>query len=257
MAASKSSIQRSTSSAAIANLAQVGTPIYVKLVMAFRKRIESGEWAVDQQIPSLDDLARDEGVARATIRHAIGFLEAEGLIGRYRGRGTFVLRRPQSEVFYDIPTSWDTLVNHVPDIQIEWLNSSAVVQPRSVAHHGGVLSSAGYQHLRRLQKHNHIPYFVGDSYVERGLFRAIGKKAFNSPVPMQLIQNRAGERIKRVEQTIQASSADFEVAQLLEIPVNSAIMVVMRSVFDTDDVLLYESQGLFRSDFVRVRMRLK
>lgn len=257
MKASKPSTSKSSASAAIANLAQVGTPIYVKLVMTFRKRIESGEWAVDQQIPSLDELARDEGVARATIRHAIGFLEAEGLIGRYRGRGTFVLRRPHSEVFYDIPTSWDTLVNHVPDIQIEWLKSNAVVQPTSIAHHGGLLSPEGYQHLKRLQKHNHIPYFVGDSYVERAIFRDLGKKAFNSPVPMQLIQNHSGERIKRVEQTILAGSADFDVAQLLEVPVNSAIMLVMRSVFDTDDVLLYESQGLFRSDFVRVRMRLK
>lgn len=257
MTTSRSGASRNGSAAAIANLAQVGTPIYVKLVMTFRKRIESGEWAVDQQIPSLDDLARDEGVARATVRHAIGFLEAEGLIGRYRGRGTFVLRRPQSEVFYDVPTSWDTLVNHVPDIQIEWLESSAVVQPTSIAHHGGVLSGEGYQHLRRLQRHNHIPYFVGDSYVERRVFQAIGKKGFSSPVPMQLIQNTAGDRIHRVEQTIQAGSADFEVAHLLEVPVNAPIMLVMRSVFDQDDVLLYESQGQFRSDFVRVRMRLK
>lgn len=248
---------RNSSSAAIANLAQVGTPIYVKLVMTFRKRIESGEWAVDQQIPSLDDLARDEGVARATIRHAIGFLEAEGLIGRYRGRGTFVLRRPQSEVFYDIPTDWDTLVNHVPDIQMEWLKSSTVVQPTSIAHHGGNLSAEGYQHLRRLQKHNHIPYFVGDSYVEQTIFRDIGKKGFSSPVPMKLLSDHAGDRISRVEQTIQAGSADFEVAHLLEVPVNSPIMLVMRSVFDQDDVLLYESRGQFRSDFVRVRMRIK
>ncbi|GAA0518410.1 GntR family transcriptional regulator [Pigmentiphaga sp. GD03639] len=248
---------RTTPSTAIANLAQVGTPIYVKLVMSFRKRIETGEWAVDQQIPSLDELAREEGVARATIRHAIGFLESEGLIGRYRGRGTFVLRRPQSGVFYDIPTSWDTLVNHVPDIQIEWLESSTVMRPQSINHHGGSLSSDGYQHLRRLQKHNQIPYFVGDSYVERTIFRAIGKRAFNSPVPMQLIQNHAGDRIGRAEQTIQASNADFEVAQLLDVPVNTAIMVVTRSVFDKDEVLVYESQGLFRSDFVRVHMRLK
>ena len=73
-------------------------PIYVQLVTLFHRRIESGEWPVGQQVPTLDDLTAEFGVARATIRYAIGFLEREGLIGRYRGRGTFVLKKPDIEI---------------------------------------------------------------------------------------------------------------------------------------------------------------
>ena len=72
-------------------------PIYVQLVTLFHRRIKSGEWPVGQQVPTLDDLTAEFGVARATIRYAIGFLEREGLIGRYRGRGTFVLKQPDIE----------------------------------------------------------------------------------------------------------------------------------------------------------------
>ena len=67
----------------------VPVPIYAQLVTLFRRRIESGEWPVHHQMPTLESLVEELGVARATIRHAIGFLEREGLVGRYRGRGTF------------------------------------------------------------------------------------------------------------------------------------------------------------------------
>ena len=83
-------------------------PIYVQLVTLFHRRIKSGEWPVGQQVPTLDDLTAEFGVARATIRYAIGFLEREGLIGRYRGRGTFVLKQPDIEIWHEIPTTSST-----------------------------------------------------------------------------------------------------------------------------------------------------
>ena len=48
----------------------------------------------DFAVPTLEALCADFEVARVTVRTAIGMLEAEGLIGRYRGRGTFVLQKP-------------------------------------------------------------------------------------------------------------------------------------------------------------------
>jgi DNA-binding GntR family transcriptional regulator len=74
-----------------------GTPIYVQLAGLFRRRIESGEWPVGSRIPTLDALALEFGVARATIRQTTGLLRQEGLVARYRGRGTIVRRRPQRE----------------------------------------------------------------------------------------------------------------------------------------------------------------
>jgi predicted transcriptional regulator len=57
---------------------------YIQLTTLFRRRIESGQWPVDQQIPTVEALALECGVARATIRQALGVLEDEKLIERYR-----------------------------------------------------------------------------------------------------------------------------------------------------------------------------
>ncbi|MBU7573294.1 MAG: GntR family transcriptional regulator [Hydrogenophaga sp.] len=245
------------SSRPLTSALDIGTATYVKLLMRFRRRIESGEWPVDGQIPSLEALVEETGVARATVRHALSFLESEGLIGRYRGRGTFVLRRPVSEVFYDIPTDWHTLVDQTPQIDIEWLATATVNDAIPVSHPGGTLAPGGYQYFRRLQRHNQIPYFLGISYLEQGLFKKTGKKPFNTPAPMRVLQKHAGDRLGRAEQTITATTADPEISTLLQLAIHAPVMVVSRTVFDVDQVVIYESTGIFRADFVRVRNVLR
>ncbi|HEY9281192.1 MAG TPA: GntR family transcriptional regulator, partial [Eoetvoesiella sp.] len=57
---------------------------YVQLASLFRRRVESGQWPVGEQIPTVDDLSEECNVARATVRQALNLLEAENLIARYR-----------------------------------------------------------------------------------------------------------------------------------------------------------------------------
>lgn len=60
------------------------------IASALRKRISSGEWAELGRMPPERDLASEFGVARNTIRRAVGLLEEEGTVVRQSGRGTFL-----------------------------------------------------------------------------------------------------------------------------------------------------------------------
>jgi len=246
---------RRPSAPALATSGQLPTPIYVQLVTLFRRRIETGEWKIGHQIPSLDELAAELGVARATVRHAIGFLESEGLIGRYRGRGTFVLSTPKSEIWHDIPTDWSASVDQTSDIKMEWLECRAARQLPTPSHPGGKLAPA-YQFMRRLHRRNGIPYLVGTTYVERSLFDRVGKKGFND-APFRVLQRVVDDQIGSAEQTIIVGTADLEIANHLDVPINSPIVILTRSVFDKNGVLIYESTGHHRGDLVRVRMKLR
>src|SRR3546814_18407821 len=48
---------------------------YIQLATLFRRRIESGQWPLGSQIPTVDRLADECGVARATIRQALDLLQ--------------------------------------------------------------------------------------------------------------------------------------------------------------------------------------
>ena len=63
-------------------------PLHFQVESLLRKRLETGEWGKGMQLPSIDQLVTEYGVARVTVRDAMAQLEAEGLIRRYQGRGT-------------------------------------------------------------------------------------------------------------------------------------------------------------------------
>ena len=58
-----------------------------------RGRIERGAWRPGDQLPPHLELAAEFGVAPMTVRQVLARLEAEGVISRQRGRGTFVRDR--------------------------------------------------------------------------------------------------------------------------------------------------------------------
>ena len=58
---------------------------------ALKKRIEAGEWLEQGRIPPERDLASEFGVARNTVRRAVGLLQESGAVSRQVGRGTFLV----------------------------------------------------------------------------------------------------------------------------------------------------------------------
>jgi GntR family transcriptional regulator len=65
-------------------------PLYLQLRDALAGRIANGEWKPNSAIPNESDLAREFGVSAGTMRKALDLMEAERLLTRRQGRGTFV-----------------------------------------------------------------------------------------------------------------------------------------------------------------------
>lgn len=226
-------------------------PMYAQLFTLFRQRIEQGVWEVGAQIPSLEELTQEFEVARGTVRQAIGLLESEGLVARYRGKGTFVLERPKSNVWYRIPLDWNAFMQGTPDIEFEVLETLADQLPANPFHELGTLDGPYYFMRRRLLR-NHIPYAIGSTYIQAGIYEALGREAFEKPVPLRLLNDYLPNGIAKAEQTIRAGVADLETARLLGLATGSPIMISARSVIDHQERLVYESIGVFRGDLVEV-----
>jgi DNA-binding FadR family transcriptional regulator len=65
--------------------------IALDLANDLRRRIGAGDWRSAGRLPPERELAERFGIARNTVRHAISLLEAEGVVSRQIGRGTFIL----------------------------------------------------------------------------------------------------------------------------------------------------------------------
>jgi GntR family transcriptional regulator len=73
-------------------------PMYTQLADILREMITSGELEPRSPLPSESYLQQEHGIARGTVRTAIGILRDEGLVVTIGGRGTYVTARdPQGE----------------------------------------------------------------------------------------------------------------------------------------------------------------
>jgi len=86
------------------------TPLYVRIERVLRARLAAAQ--PGDVVPAESALAEEFGVARMTVRAALNALEADGLVERIQGRGTFVRQRPAPRAagtlmsFHDQVRSW-------------------------------------------------------------------------------------------------------------------------------------------------------
>ena len=71
--------------------------LYLQLYDIMKKKIESGEWPIDSQIPTEEDLCSMFSVSRATVRTAVLELVRHGYLKRQQGKGTFIFKNVVSD----------------------------------------------------------------------------------------------------------------------------------------------------------------
>ena len=67
-----------------------GIPLYVQIRESIRERVKSKEFEVGSLLPSEEALAKEYGVSRMTLRHALNDLLTDGIIIRKHGVGTII-----------------------------------------------------------------------------------------------------------------------------------------------------------------------
>ena len=66
------------------------TPLYSQLRNLLADQIASGKWKPGESLPNETLLAQQFGTSVGTVRKALDIMEAESLLVRKQGRGTFV-----------------------------------------------------------------------------------------------------------------------------------------------------------------------
>lgn len=75
-------------------------PLYAQVKNLMVQRIGSGAWKPGEMLPNEFALAAEYNVSQGTVRKALLALEAERLIVRRQGRGTYVARHSRQETLF-------------------------------------------------------------------------------------------------------------------------------------------------------------
>ena len=70
-------------------------PVFRQVAEHLRSAVRRGQLRPGDQLPSEADLIAHYGIARMTVRQALGELRTEGLVVAEQGRGVFVRPQPK------------------------------------------------------------------------------------------------------------------------------------------------------------------
>jgi GntR family transcriptional regulator len=232
-------------------------PLYLHITTLLRRRIRSGEWRPGQKVPILEDLAREFGVARVTVRQAMGVLESEGLIWRKQGKGTFVEDNILSGPWFSLQTEWSSLVKVTgfADTAIELQKVPVGNKVPPLTESDGKPASA-YHYSRRVHTKNEVPYAVIDIYLDRRIYQKAPKEFSRRPV-ISVLGEISGLKIGTAKQQLTIGTADIEAAELLRVPVNTPVAEVRRVINDAVGTVIYFGDLIYRGDFVKLDIDLK
>lgn len=223
-------------------------PLYVSVGNLLRAQIFSGELQGSTQLPTIDDLSEQYGVAKVTVREAVARLADEGLVRRVQGKGTFVapvIRKPRT---IELRSNWDDLLQMLDGNTADLLDvTSSCTKLPIAANDGKVVGS--YRFMRRLHRNGGVPYSVVALYVANRYYRK-APRTFDRAMVIPTLERLAGTELKQMSQSFRILTADLEVARLLDLPFNAPIGEVRRVITNNAGEILYLSTAHYRGDIV-------
>ena len=190
-------------------------PLYLQVCDLLTGRIAGGEWKPGAVLPNELDLARELSVSAGTVRKALDKLEADRLVVRRQGRGTFVVDHASQEmaVRFDRLYHGDggRIAEHTEVLERTVDRPTEDEQARLKIH-----AYAAVLRTRRLLKRN------GHALVLEVASVAIGQLPGFQPedcedCPIATLAQKHGVHLAQASERVSMTPATPEVAQLLRI----------------------------------------
>jgi len=231
-------------------------PLFLQVVSALRRRIESGIWPPGSKIPSLDELAVEFGIARATARQAVTELAANGLIWRKQGKGTFVNEDYTDKRWLNVITNWKDITSYAEGHgEIKQLESADNVQLPYFRTENATPAES-YHYIKNLHSKDGQPYGVINVYIDTEIFNK-DPKAFEEKAILQAFYSSPEIKITKVHQILTIGAADIDNARLLEIAIDAPTVDLRRCVLSKDKRIMYYADNIFPAELVKIELDVR
>lgn len=219
-----------------------------------RKRYIDNQPA-DLALPTERALAEEFAVNRATVRHALSLLEADGLVYRIQGAGTFTVGQTIAKSL--------KLTSFSEDIRSRGMVPSTKLISAGERPAGDVVGQAlrispvePIVQLTRVRLANAEPMCIETVSLRAGDVPGILAEDLEGSL-YELLQGRYGITVARAEQVVTSTVVEPEQATLLGVPPLWPALRVRRTSVDARSRPLEHAVSLYRSDRYEIRFTVR
>lgn len=233
-------------------------PLYARIEAALRARIAAGEWAPGASLPTEPVLAAEYGISQGTLRRALAALEAQRVIERRQGAGTYVAEATSARALFHffrvegpdgarpVPTS---IAHGLETRRARAEEAAALALPRG----------ARVVALERLRLVQGQPLVLEAIALPARLFAG-----FALPLGQVLedelyvhYQRHHGVTVLRVEERLTAVACPAEAALRLKVAEGTPLLAISRVAFDVLDRRVEHRATFLRTDALRYAVELR
>lgn len=206
----------------------------------------------EARLPSEDALARTFQVSRATVRRALETLVAEGSLVRRQGRGTFIARPhvirhldrlgPFVESFSDNDSVQTRLASFA------WVKPDAVDVPAALAAAAQVLM------FERLYLTDGAAHALVRVMLPEDIGRQITRAQVEESPIYHVLRDELDVNLQEAQVTVRCEPGGAEVARLLGVAPQSALLVLQRSTAGDDGRVVEAATHFLRPDAYQLEL---
>ncbi|MBF6036213.1 GntR family transcriptional regulator [Pseudomonas sp. P155] len=208
-------------------------PLYQRLRDQLAEQIAKNRWRPGEAIPTEAALSAEYQLSTGTVRKAIDALVSEGILERQQGRGTFIRRAQfQSSLFRFFRFQTVSGERQVPESRI--LSIEPVAAPSAVAQALGLPADAPVIRIVRVRLLDVKPVLAEEIWLPRQRFQALLEIDLSREGPLlyPIYEEVCGQVVASAEETLTAESVNDVHARLLQVAVNSPVIVIERLARD-------------------------
>lgn len=232
-------------------------PLYAQLEDILRMAITNGKWQPSQLIPSENELSKEYGISRMTVRSVITTLVKEGLLYRVQGKGTFVAApkiSAKSPAYIGIREQLEdqgyTIATHVVDFSI-------INVDKKISELLNIPLSSNVVFIKRVRHADGKPVSIHLSYIPESLCQNLTLERIQDEQLCDVLKKDYNLGIDSVHETLESILATEEEAKLLGIEKGDPLLL-LEEVSKTNTGITFEYHKiLFRGDRIKLSFDYK
>jgi GntR family transcriptional regulator len=229
----------------------IKVPLYIQIADQLISQIESGELQPGSQLTPERQLSTQMQVNRMTLRRALQVLQAQGLLVRKHGIGTFIADRK-------IDRQMETIFRFTSGMQNKGLNPGTkliwvdvIPADPKIAEDLALHSSDQVFDILRLRSINQEPVMLESYKISLSRFPHLDRFNLEARSIYEIFETEFGVNINRSRQSFEPITATRYEAELLGIEVGTALMLETRVSYDDQDQPIEFGKDRYRGDRFR------
>lgn len=238
----------------------MGEKRYEQVAAALLRRVQAGDWALGDTLPTENELAEQADVSRSTVRMALQQLADWGMVSRRRRRGTVLTAKEPRRVFRQQVGALDQLEEFAERTDLEILDF-ADVSSSEIRDEYDIEETVNQRWVRytALRRWKDSPEIISWTVVSfDGLYE--GAKAYigqQSKPTYRILEDAYGLSIRAIRQDIKARVFGDDLVDLLRAPAHTPALEVVRVMYTADRDPILVAKSVHRADAVTLRTHLR